>query len=70
MSLLLNERYEAIILDNLVRGNKESIPEGERFIKGDLFNKVLLDSIFKRDKIDSVIHFAAYAYVGKYGRIS
>jgi UDP-glucose 4-epimerase len=64
--MLANEGYQVIVVDNLVYGHKEAIvnPNVELII-GDLGNAKLMDSIFKKNNITAVIHFAAYAYVGE-----
>lgn len=55
---------ETLVLDNLVYGHEESVVAG-KFIKGDISDAKLLDKIFSENKIDAVVHFAAYAYVGE-----
>ena len=54
---------DTIVYDNLSNGYKDLVKWGE-FIEGDLCDIDKLDSIFKKFNIDSVIHFAAFAYVG------
>lgn len=54
-----------VVFDNLVYGSKKNVPKGVVFIKGDLLDKKNIERIFRKYKIDSVIHFAAYAYVGE-----
>ena len=62
---LLNLKgYETIILDNLIYGHKESVKWG-KLIVADVQNIDTLNNIFKNYKIDAVMHFAAYAYVGE-----
>ena len=56
---------ELIVLDNLVFGHKRAVPEGVSLVQGDMGDRNLLDSLFKNNPIDSVVHFAAYAYVGE-----
>lgn len=56
---------DIIVFDNLVYGHEDVIPEGVTFVKGDLLNKQDIDVVFEKNKIDAVIHFAAYAYVGE-----
>ena len=56
--------YETIVLDNLVYGHGEAVKWG-RFIEGDIADSALLDKIFKENKIDAVMHFSAFAYVGE-----
>jgi UDP-glucose 4-epimerase len=59
---LLKQGHEVIVFDSLENGYREAIIGG-KFVKGDLADKELLDKLFKKEKIDSVIHFAAYADV-------
>jgi UDP-glucose 4-epimerase len=56
---------DIIVFDNLVYGHKEHLPPEVIFIKGDLTNKKEIDHVFNKFNIKSVIHFAAYAYVGE-----
>jgi UDP-glucose 4-epimerase len=59
----LEAGHEVIIIDNLSRGYKEAVPDGARFIEGDINN--LSGLVSKTDGIEAVIHLAAYAYVGE-----
>lgn len=56
---------ELIVLDNLVFGHERAVPEGVSLVQGDMGDRSLLDSLFQNNPIDSVVHFAAYAYVGE-----
>ncbi|MBS3174851.1 UDP-glucose 4-epimerase GalE [Candidatus Woesearchaeota archaeon] len=62
---LLEEGYNVIVLDNLSRGHIESVPAGVEFIEGDIADEEKVESLLKKYSISSVIHFAAYAYVGE-----
>ncbi|HLD02802.1 MAG TPA: UDP-glucose 4-epimerase GalE [Candidatus Nanoarchaeia archaeon] len=62
---LLQKNHEVIMLDNLSRGHIESVPKEAVFIKGDLADKKVLEKLFSEYKIDAVMHFAAFAYVGE-----
>lgn len=61
---LLKNNYNVVVVDNLVYGHKEAILT-PNFELADLADKQALDKIFKKYKIDAVIHFAAYTYVGE-----
>lgn len=61
---LMQQGYNCIVFDNLVYGHKEAILT-PHFIEGDLLNKTSLQKVFNTHKIDAVVHFAAYAYVGE-----
>ncbi len=56
--------HELLVFDNLSTGFIDNVQWSE-FIKGDLLDKKLLNDSIKKFKPDSVIHFAAKAYVGE-----
>jgi UDP-glucose 4-epimerase len=69
---LLEAGYDIVALDNLsnskmeaVRRIRELTEKDFEFIKGDILDSVLLDFIFKRYEIDSVIHFAGLKAVAE-----
>lgn len=55
---------EVVVLDSLAYGHREAV-EGVPFVQGNMGDAALLDSVFTQYKIDAVVHFAAYAYVGE-----
>ena len=61
---LSKKGFNPITIDNLVYGHKHFVRWGE-FFKGDVGNPTHLKKCFSRHKIDAVMHFAAYAYVGE-----
>lgn len=66
----LNSGYKVVVFDNLETGHLETIDilkkEGNlEFFKGDLKNQKDLDELFKKYKIDAVIHFAASSIVSE-----
>lgn len=60
---LLAEGYEVLIFDNLSSGHKEIVPKSTQLIIGDLRNYDEINNVFKKFKIDAVMHFAAYTIV-------
>lgn len=56
---------DIFVFDNLSYGNKDFLPEGVNFIKGDLLNKNEIEKVFIENKIDCVLHFAAYISVSE-----
>jgi UDP-arabinose 4-epimerase len=56
--------YLPITLDNLVYGHRWAVQWGP-FFEGDLANGTLLRRVIRDYKIEAVVHFAAYAYVGE-----
>lgn len=63
--LLIKKGYEVIVLDNLSRGHKASLPQNIIFEEVDLLDSAKLSAAIQKHKIESVIHFAAFAYVGE-----
>ena len=64
--------YDFVVFDNLSNSSKKSIKRVEKIIKkpiafekGDIRNKKDLNKVFKKYKIDSVIHFAGLKAVGE-----
>jgi UDP-glucose 4-epimerase len=62
---LLEKGFDVIVLDNLSRGHKESIPQNVHFENADLLDAESLHKAIKKHHVDAVIHFAAFAYVGE-----
>lgn len=62
---LIRSGHAITVLDNLVKGHRESVPTQAQFIEGDLSNGELLRKIFAEDGIEAVIHLAAYSLVGE-----
>ncbi|MCW1329511.1 NAD-dependent epimerase/dehydratase family protein [Campylobacter jejuni] len=62
---LLDNNYNCIVMDNLIYGHKQAIDKRAKFIHADLLDTFSLTNVFKQEKIDAVVHFAAFAYVGE-----
>lgn len=62
---LLKSGFEAVVLDNLSRGHKESVPENVVLEEVDLKDFNSTSGILRKYSFDAVVHFAAYAYVGE-----
>jgi UDP-glucose-4-epimerase GalE len=56
--------YTPVTIDNLVYGHRSAVKWGP-FIEGDLADEELLCQIMHDYKVQAVMHFAAYAYVGE-----
>ncbi len=73
---LLENNYDVIVYDNLVNSSVESLDRVEKlagksveFVEGDICDKAALSHVFKKFKIDAVIHFAALKAVGESAQI-
>src|SRR5947199_6311493 len=62
--LFLARGHDVWVYDNLSRGHRESVP-AERLIVGDLGEAARLDHALLEHRIEAVVHFAAFAYVGE-----
>lgn len=69
---LLNNGYEVVIIDNLCNSKREAVDKIEsitgkklKFYEEDVCNKEALQTIFKENKIEAVIHFAGLKAVGE-----
>ncbi len=62
---LIDNGYDTVVADNLSTGHIQAVHPKARFYKGDIRNKEFLNDLFKRENIESVIHFAAYSLVGE-----
>ena len=69
---LLNEGYEVVVVDNLCNSSEESLKRVEQitgkkvtFYQVDLLDKEGLTEVFKKEQVDSVIHFAGLKAVGE-----
>jgi len=67
-ALALAERgYRPLVLDNLSKGHREPIERalGVAVVLADTRDRAALDAIFSRERIDAVMHFAAFIEVGE-----
>ncbi len=69
---LLNSGYEVVIVDDLSNSNKDVVSKIElitgksvKFYEKNVLDETGIRSVFAENKIDSVIHFAAFKAVGE-----
>lgn len=62
---LIDTGREVVVVDNLLTGHKEAIHPNATFYKGDIRDKGFLNHVFKTEKIQQVVHFAASSLVGE-----
>jgi UDP-glucose 4-epimerase len=63
--ILANQNIECVVLDNLSRGHKEALPPNIELEVIDLLDNKSLENLFNKYSFDSIVHFAAFAYVGE-----
>src|SRR5260370_24000407 len=62
--LFLARGHDVWVYDNLSMGHRAAVP-GDRLLAGDLAEKDRLDQALVAHRIEAVVHFAAFAYVGE-----
>ncbi len=62
---LIAAGHTPVVLDNLVYGHRAAVAPDVRFYDASLADGPALDRILAAEKVDLVMHFAAYAYVGE-----
>ena len=64
VKMLAEKGYNPVVYDNLSKGHREAVKDYP-FEMGDLGDAVRLSEVFKKHKIDAVMHFAAFIAVGE-----
>ncbi|MBQ4178490.1 MAG: SDR family NAD(P)-dependent oxidoreductase [Elusimicrobia bacterium] len=62
---LIEKKHKVVIVDNLATGNIKNVNKKAKFYKVSVCDKKKIDDIFKKEKIDIVIHHAAQLDVRK-----
>lgn len=62
---LIENGDEVIVIDSLETGHRDSVPNNVPFYQVDIRNKEMLKTIFEKEQVDGVIHFAANSLVGE-----
>lgn len=62
---LIDSGTEVVVVDNLLTGFREAVHPKARFYEGDIRDRAFIDSVFEKEEIDGVIHFAASSQVGE-----
>ncbi len=62
---LLEGGADVAVIDSLETGHRAALPAAARFYEGDIRNGGFLDSVFTKENVDCVIHFAANSLVGE-----
>lgn len=62
---LIDTGRDVVVIDNLLTGFKQAVHPKARFYEADIRDRAALDSVFEKEQIDGVIHFAASSQVGE-----
>ena len=61
---LIRRGHDVTVLDDLSGGFREHVPDGARFVPGDVADAALVNGLFAASRFDHVFHLAAYAAEG------
>src|SRR5687768_1985001 len=61
--MLLDAGHSVVVYDNLVKGHTGAIDPRAHFVEGDLNGGALLEDTLRTNRIDAVMHFAAFSLV-------
>ena len=62
---LIDAGENVVIVDNLLTGFRKAVHPEAKFYQGDIRDRAFMDSVFEKEDIDGVIHFAARSQVGE-----
>jgi UDP-glucose 4-epimerase len=62
---LIEKGLRVVVIDNLQTGHKDAIHPNAYFYNGDIRNRQFMKSVFEKEKIDAILHFAANSLVGE-----
>jgi len=62
---LIAAGHRPIVVDNMIYGHTKALLQNTPFYHVDLLDETKITEILKAEKIDIVIHFAAFCYVGE-----
>ena len=62
---LIDAGRDVVIADNLETGHIEAVHPKAKFYQGDIRDRAFIYSVFEKEDIDGVIHFAANSQVGE-----
>jgi UDP-glucose 4-epimerase len=60
---LLERGFKVVVLDDLSAGHRQAVARGAGFVQGGVGNRELVESLLERERIEAIIHLAAFALV-------
>ena len=62
---LLERGFGVVVLDDLSTGHRQAVARGAAFVQGGIGNRELVDSLLQKERIEAIIHLAAFALVAE-----
>ncbi len=60
---LLERGFHVVVLDDLSTGHRQAVARGAGFVQGGVGNRELVEALLERERIEAIIHLAAFALV-------
>jgi UDP-glucose 4-epimerase len=60
---LVNGGYDVAVVDNLITGHTEAVNPAARLYVGDVRDKEFMRTVFTKENVEGVVHFAAFSVV-------
>ena len=62
---LLDHGHEVVVFDSLLKGHRQAVDQRARFVRGELADAAAVRDAVAGEKLDGIIHFAAFIQVGE-----
>ncbi len=62
---LLERGFGVVVLDDLSRGHRQAVARGAAFVQGGVGNRELVPALLQRERIEAIVHMAAFALVAE-----
>ncbi|MED3563249.1 UDP-glucose 4-epimerase GalE [Bacillus xiapuensis] len=62
---LIDQNYEVSVIDNLQTGHRDAVHPKANFYEGDIRDRAFIRSVFEKENIEGILHFAANSLVGE-----
>jgi UDP-glucose 4-epimerase len=62
---LLSAGHRVTVIDDLSHGYREALPQGAEFVARNLADRQKLDELFRANRFEAVLHFAAFIEAGE-----
>ncbi|HLZ45033.1 MAG TPA: UDP-glucose 4-epimerase GalE [Gemmatimonadales bacterium] len=62
---LLQRGFHVVVLDDLSAGHRQAVAREAAFVQGNVGNRELVAALLERERIDAIIHLAAFALVAE-----
>lgn len=62
---LIDQGSEVVVIDNLQSGHRDAVHPKAHFYEGDIRSRTFMRSVFEKENIEAILHFAANSLVGE-----